>query len=153
MAAKIDTPFATDKELVELVELFESLTLPYERWTHRAHLAVAATYASRYPLTEATDRARTNIRRYNESLGNHTGYHETITVVFMRLVAIKLEEEQPTELAGFVNDLAATHRVGWLLNYYSGSQLWSEQARNEFLAPDLRPLDSTGGLRFGSTTG
>jgi len=29
MAAKIDTPFATETELVDLVELFESLTLPF----------------------------------------------------------------------------------------------------------------------------
>ena len=90
---KIDHPFTSDAEIDEMVRLFESCELPGERWTHRAHLAVAATYLGRYPLSEATDRARDHIRRYNESRGNTTGYHETITVVFMRLVARELRTQ------------------------------------------------------------
>lgn len=142
MTAKIDTPFATDAEIIELVRLFESCTLPYERWSHRAHLAVATLYASRYPLNEAIDRARTNIRGYNESLNNFTGYHETITVVYMRLVKSRIVEGRPRDLAAFVNELAEKHRLDWLLVYYSAERLWSAQARETFVAPDLMPLDS-----------
>jgi hypothetical protein len=139
-AAKIDHPFTCDAEIDEMVRLFESCQLPGERWTHRAHLAVAATYLGRYPLTEATDRARVHIRRYNESRGNTTGYHETITVVFMRLVARELcaNHRGRTEL---VNDLAARCRVEWLLGFYSRERLWSVEARAEFIPPDLRPLE------------
>jgi hypothetical protein len=141
MTAKIDTRFATDAEIIELVRLFESCTLPFERWTHRAHLAVATLYASRYPLNEAIDRARTNIRRYNESLNNFTGYHETITVVYMRLVKSTVAAGKPRELADFVNELAEKHKLDWLLSYYSAERLWSAEAREAFVPPDLRPLD------------
>jgi hypothetical protein len=141
MAAKLDIPFATDPELADLVELFEACALPCERWTHRAHLEVAATYAVRYPLHQATDRIRLNIRRYNESLGNFTGYHETITVAFMRLVAARLREERPAELAGFVNDLAGRFRVNSLLDYYSETRLWSAEARERFVEPDVKGFD------------
>jgi hypothetical protein len=137
---KVDRPFTSDTEIDELVRLFELCELPGERWTHRAHLAVAATYLGRYPLNEATDRARTHIWRYNESRGNLTGYHETITVAFMRLVARELGRTASTR-ADLVNDLAGRCRVDWLLAYYSRERLWSAEARAEFTPPDLCPLD------------
>jgi hypothetical protein len=138
---KPDPPFGSEAEIAELVRLFESCDLPGVRWTHRAHLAVATTYLLCYPLPEATDRARTHIRRYNESRGNHTGYHETITVLFLRLVARELAAAAPVELAGFVNDLAGRFPTDWLLGYYSRDRLWSDAARAGFVDPDVKPLD------------
>ena len=137
---KPDPPFTSDAEIAELVRLFESCELPGVRWTHRAHLAVAASYLRCYPLSEATDRARTHIRRYNESRGNHTGYHETVTVLFMRLVARELRTNPPA-LCEFVNDLAGRFPMDRLLGYYSRERLWSDEARARFVGPDLRPLD------------
>jgi len=137
---KPDPPFTSDAETAELVRLFESCELPGSRWTHRAHLAVAASYLRCYPLSEATDRARIHIRRYNESRGNLTGYHETITVLFLRLVASELRTNPPV-LCEFVNDLAGRFPMDSLLGYYSRERLWSDEARAAFVEPDLRPLD------------
>jgi hypothetical protein len=137
---KPDPPFASDVDIAELVRLFESCELPGERWTHRAHLAVAATYLLRYPLSEASDRARTHIQRYNQSRGNRTGYHETITILFMRLVARELATDPPN-LHSLVNGLAGRFRIDWLLAFYSKDRLWSDEARAVFVGPDLRPLD------------
>jgi hypothetical protein len=138
---KIDIPFASAAEMADLVRLFESCELPYERWTHRAHLAVAASYLGGYALNEALDRARTGIRRYNRTRGDAAGYHETITVVYMRLVARELPAVLPDGVAGLVNDLAERCRVDWLYRYYSPDRLWSAEARAGFVAPDRRPLD------------
>jgi hypothetical protein len=138
--AKPDPPFTSDAEIAELVRLFESCDLPGERRTHRAHLAVAASYLRRYPLSEATDRARTHIRQYNAARGNHAGYHETITSVFMRLVARELQSNPP-ELTGFVNDLAGRFPVSRLLDFFSSDRLWSAEARAGLVGPDVRPLD------------
>lgn len=137
---KPDQPFRSDAEVADLVRLFESCELPGARWTHRAHLAVAASYLRCYPLSEATDRARTHIRRYNESRGNLTGYHETVTVLFLRLVARELESRPPA-LWEFVNDLAGRYPTDWLLGYYTRDRLWSDLTRATFVEPDLRPLD------------
>lgn len=139
-AAKPDPPFTSDAEIAELVRSFESCQLPGERWTHRAHLAVAATYLQRYPLPEATDRARAHICRYNEARGKHTSYHETITVLFMRLVARELTPA-PSVLAEFVNGLAARFPMDRMLDYYTKDRLWSAEARAGFVGPDVRPLD------------
>ncbi len=138
---KIDTPFSTFEELVELVRLFESCELPYERWTHRAHLAVAAIFLGRYPFTEALDRVRAGIRRYNKTRGDPDGYHETITVLYMRRVARKLEGVPPEAVPALVKLLADGCRVNGLLRYYSADRLWSAEARLTFVPPDLVPLD------------
>jgi hypothetical protein len=139
-APKPDPPFESDAEIADLVRLFESCELPGARWTHRAHLAVAASYLRCYPLSEATDRTRTYIRRYNESRGNLAGYHETVTVLFLRLVARELETNPPA-LCDFVNGLAGRFPAAWLLGYYSRDRLWSDAARAAFVEPDRRPLD------------
>ena len=137
----IDTPLACAADLDDLVAGFEACNWPYERWTHRAHLAVATAYLVRYPLDEATDRARAGIQRYNTLRGSGTGYHETITVLFMRLVARELTVARPVDLAAFVNDLADRFRVDALLVYYSRDRLFSPAAVAGFAEPDLRPLD------------
>ncbi len=141
MSTKIDSPLRSDSELHELVAGFDDCSWPFERWTHRAHLAVATAYLGRYPLTEATDRARAGIQLYNRTRGDGVGYHETLTVLFMRLVARELRVAQPTGLAAFVNDLAERFRVEALLGYYSRERLFSAEARAEFIEPDLRPID------------
>ncbi len=138
---KIDIPFATNSEVGELVRLFESCELPYERWTHRAHIAVAAVYLNRFSLDEGTTRARHFINQYNVARGDPSGYHETITVLFMRLVEREMRIAPTADLATFVNDLAGRFPLGWLLRYYSPELLWSAEARADFIPPDLRRLD------------
>src|SRR5262249_28602556 len=85
-AAKRDIPFRSDDEVRELVEQFEQCRWPYERWTHRSHLAVAVAYLRHRPFDVALATVRRHIQAYNLSRGDANGYHETITVFFMRFV-------------------------------------------------------------------
>ncbi len=68
----------------ELLRQFESCTLPFELWTHRAHVRVAYTYLTRYSFDEAMDRIRIAIKRYNAHNnrpdGPLEGYNETTTM-------------------------------------------------------------------------
>lgn len=139
--AKVDTPFTSDADIDHLVELFESCRLPYERWTHRAHLAVAVHYVRRYPFQEALERTRSGIRRYNESRGDFTGYHETITVLFVRLVMHEWNQALLANAAEFVNEISTRRPLNDLLNFYSAELLWSDAARAGWVEPDLRPFD------------
>lgn len=137
--AKIDVPFTSDAEIEQLVELFESCRLPYERWTHRSHLAVAFRNVQRYPFPDALERVRTGIQRYNNTQGDGTGYHETITVFYMQRAARAVQQQHP--LHELVNDAATRWTMATLLEYYSPERLWCEAARTSWLEPDRRPLD------------
>mgnify|MGYP001135770165 CR=1 FL=1 len=44
---------------------FEDCTLPFEQWTHRAHVRVAYLYLSEHPFDEALSRMREGVQHYN----------------------------------------------------------------------------------------
>ncbi len=139
---KIDVPFASDAEVAEMVALFEACEWPYARWTHRAHLGVALVYLRALPFDEALARARRHIPLYNRARGDPNGYHETVTVLFLRRVHRYLRDRPgPLSLAAAVEELAAACDMRWPLRYYSPERLWSAEARAGWLEPDLRPLD------------
>lgn len=141
---KVDRPFRDDDEIASLTEQFEQCRLPYERWSHRAHLAVATTYLRRLGLEAATDLVRQNIQRYNRTCGQPDGYHETITRFYMHVIRRFLAErgagltvaEVVEEL---VRDVAGKESAR---AYYSAELLGSAEARAAWVEPDLRPLDS-----------
>lgn len=141
-AGKLDVPFAEDGEIHAMVEAFEACTWPYARWTHRAHIAVAVSYLDRSPFEQALERMRHHIGLYNRTCGDPAGYHETITVLFLRRIAADLSLRPRGEgIAATVDRLAGCYDMTWPLKYYSRARLWSPQARREWLEPDLQALD------------
>jgi len=82
-----------------LLEQFESCDLPFERWSHRTHLRVAYLYLRRHPFDKALRRMRSGIRAYNRANrvpdGLESGYHETLTVAWLRVVDSHLRETAP----------------------------------------------------------
>src|SRR6185437_10946247 len=75
----------------ELLEQFEQLTLPFEHWTHQAHVRVAFIYLQRFDFEQALDRLRAGIKAFNahnnvpESATS--GYNKTTTHAFANLIA------------------------------------------------------------------
>jgi hypothetical protein len=139
---RIDIPFASDAEVAEMVALFERCEWPYPRWTHRAHLGVALCYLRTHSFEEALARARQYIQLYNHTCGDPNGYHETITVLFLRRVHRYLQE-YPGEvsLAAAVEELAAACDMKWPMEYYTSERLWSADAKSGWVEPDRQPLN------------
>jgi hypothetical protein len=124
---------------------FEECTLPFEEWHHRAHLKVAYLYLRMFPFDEALVRARENIKRYNAATNTpetlERGYHETITVAWMRLVQFTLEEYGPAPSADeFLEAQEQLLNRKALRFFYSRDRIISWKAKAEFVEPDLSPL-------------
>jgi hypothetical protein len=124
---------------------FEDCTLPFAEWHHRAHIKVAYLYLAALPFDAALEKMRANIKRYNaatntpESLDR--GYHETMTVAWMRLVAFTLLEYGASESADeFLEVQEHLLNRKALRFFYSRDQLVSWRAKAEFVEPDLTPL-------------
>jgi hypothetical protein len=131
-----------DRLLLDRIDQFEQCQLPQAQWTHEMHLAVALIYVQRWPESLALETMRDRIQRYNQSCGNPGGYHETITVLFIRRLAVYCRDRISTESPSHqVLELAAQLNLDWLLSYYSKERLWSEIARATFVEPDRRLLD------------
>jgi hypothetical protein len=122
-------------------------TLPRPEWTHEAHLAATTYLLLRRPDIDLDKELPGLIRRYNESVGgvnsDTEGYHETITRVFLHGVRLFLSEADTSKpLHELVNELllSPAGRRDWPLRFYSRERLFSEEARREFVPPDIAVL-------------
>lgn len=129
-----------------LLQCFEDGSLPFEEWTHTAHVRVGFLYASQFPLETAILKMREGLKAYN---ARHNvpdqldrGYHETITVAFMRLIQQRTigrwfeSSDQFCHANGDLMDKRA------LLRFYSRDRIMSAEAKRAFIEPDLAPLVS-----------
>jgi hypothetical protein len=132
----------------ELLRQFESLTLPFDQWTHRMHVRVAFCYLSRHPFEVALQKLRTGIKAYNAANdvpeGPEVGYDETTTVAFARLVHATMcayGEVLPTPDSESFCDTHPQLLSSRLLRlFYSPAQRRHPRAKTTFVEPDLAML-------------
>lgn len=127
----------------EFLAAFEACTLREAEWTHRAHIRMAWLYLRRGSFAEMLPAVRDGIRRYNASLQKHLAYHETITQAYLRLVDHRLRSvgaSAPFEQFCEVNPDLLERGFGALLKHYRRETLLSDQARADFVQPDLQPF-------------
>jgi len=149
------------RSLDDLAAAFRTCTLPKAEWTHVAHLRVGAWHVHHFGAERALEMLRPGIRRLNEQHGTANtptgGYHETITTAYVRLIAdflatfeanVEIEQRAAMLIDGPLGERSA------LLAFWSKDRLMSEQARAEWVPPDLAPLvvpaAAVSGLRPGT---
>ncbi|HEX8501190.1 MAG TPA: hypothetical protein VF659_11430 [Pyrinomonadaceae bacterium] len=138
--------FRTNEEIFSLLRRFDDCTLPRAEWTHAAHLVVALWHLLEFDWPEATARVRRGIRRYNAAHGIPTtptgGYHETLTLFWLRVVRSFLEAErnEARALVSLANELAAAADSRLPLRHYTRERLFSPEARASWVEPDLEPV-------------
>ena len=137
----------TEHEIDEFIVAFEQGTLPKERWTHGAHLLTGACYVHGLGESAAIDKMRLCVRRYNEAVGGKntdtSGYHETITIAWIKVLAGLRRESETMDRASFaalaVERFAADRNV--LRNYYDFDLVGSVEARKSWVPPTLASFD------------
>jgi hypothetical protein len=140
--------YQTNENVVTLVQQFEACTLSQADWDHAAHLTIAIWYLSQYSESEATVRIRTGIQRYNHcnsiAATKNSGYHETLTLFWVFIARRFLAAANPNDsVSALVNDFILTYgeRKSLFREYYSDGLLMSWEARQTWVAPDLKSLD------------
>jgi hypothetical protein len=124
---------------------FETGTWPLENMHHREHVKLAYLYLCRYPLEAATAKICASIKAFNAAHkvpdALDRGYHETMTLAWMRLIHCTLEEFGPAENAdAFVDKHTQLLAKRALLFFYSRDHIMSAGAKQKFVEPDLSPL-------------
>ena len=138
---------STEVEIDEFLTAFEAGTLPKERWTHGAHLLGGACYVYRLGQAGAIHHMRTCVRRYNEAVGGKntatSGYHETITVFWIKVLDTLLRDAQPISRAEFA-ELAVERFASQrdlFRRFYDFDVIASTEARAEWIAPTLGEIE------------
>jgi outer membrane protein assembly factor BamD (BamD/ComL family) len=132
----------------EFLTAFEDLTLPFEQWTHRAHVKVGYCYLKRYSFEEALNRMRTGIKAYNASHNvpesATRGYNETTTHALLHLIAATMQAYGSTHETADADSFCDTHpqlmTKHVLRLFYSPQRRMHRLAKTEFIEPDLAPL-------------
>lgn len=125
-----------------LIAAFEACTIPKTEWTHEAHVRTAWIYLTTRSYDDALAALRSGIPKYNRSLGNTTGYHDTITVAFARIIAARIDKFPASGFDEFrrLNDDLFCKSPSPLARYYSKDRLSSAEAIESFIEPDLVTL-------------
>lgn len=137
----------TEPEIDSFLAAFESCLLPKTQWTHAAHLLTGACYVHMFGQEAAIERMRQNVRKYNESVGGKntetSGYHETITVAWIKLLEGYLRPFQPIGRAEFAA-IAVEHfepEREIFRRHYDFDLVNSSEARMHWVEPNLGPLE------------
>jgi len=138
--------FPTTQAIKAFIDEFEACSLPKSRWTHHAHLVVGLWYLSRHTRDDALTIVRSRIRAYNEAVGtantDTSGYHETVTRAYVRLLSAFLRTHDGLGVADCVQGLLVSPLAekAALLRYYTKETLTSVSARKAWVEPDVEPL-------------
>jgi len=110
------------------LKALEEGTFPRDAMDHRAHLRLVLLHR------DDPQRARDLLLAYITRIGGLVRYNETLTQVWLRLVAAHGEETVDALMRTPLADSNLPFR------HYSPERLWSDEARTKFLEPDLQPL-------------
>ena len=141
----------TDEQFARAFERGEITPAAFD---HRAHVRVAWVYVREGPTFEAaTTRMREAIRRFAAAANAAQKYHETITVLWMRLLADAAAHVPPCELADLLQQRPELADKDLPLKYYSRERLFSDAARAGWVEPDQLPVLGVGSCDVGSYRG
>lgn len=137
----------SDNDINKLVEMFRTQTLPSDMWTHQAHVITAVWYYVKFGDKVALSTLREDIQKYNStidlSLLRSKGYHETLTRFWLIVVkrfmqALDLNTLQVGVQKILNSDVA---KKEFPLNFYTREKLFSNEARLQWVEPDLNSLE------------
>lgn len=126
----------------EFLNQFEALTLDPKYFSHNGHLRLAWLYLNSSDLNEAIDKVTTGISNYANSLGATDKFQHTLTEAIVRIMAMRIEKHPTNSFASFLqaNPDLVKDIWGVVGTYYSSETLNSEQAKKQFVEPDLKPF-------------
>jgi hypothetical protein len=119
-----DTADIADIETTDraFIEAFEGGRIAPADFHHADHVRLALAYLrNSASVAEATDRMADALRAFAGAAGHADKYHHTMTVAWVRLVARLLDKEL-------------------LRTYYTRDRLFSRDARDRWIEPDIQPL-------------
>jgi len=129
----------------QLMERLAACTLSRDEWSHVLHVRTAYLFLRRDPFPEALEALRSAIQRLNRSNAvpeaRDSGYHETVTVAWLRLVRSRMnaspEVPDSEAFCAASPELLDKHL---LRAHYSPARIGSWDAKQRFIEPDLAPL-------------
>lgn len=122
----------------ELIDRFESGTVPESAFHHADHVRLAFAYLRKYPALPALEKFAEALKQFASSHGKSQLYNETITHAYFFLIRERMARCGPVEWEKFAmqNPDLLVWKNGILNQYYREETLKSDLARQVFVFPD-----------------
>jgi hypothetical protein len=136
--------YKSEAEIEKVVSDFETCRTGKDDFHHTQHLIVATTYLQRYSADAAILRMKEALLRFlNHHAVDPKKYNETLTVFWIEMVARVLQElpEGKSLVEKCNRTVEKLSNPKLALEFYSEELLWSQQARESFVEPDLKHWD------------
>ncbi len=129
----------------EFWRAFSARAIPVAEFGHAAHLRAGYLCLLKFGPGGALDAVRDGLREMLAAAVAHgydppVGYHETITVFWLRMIASRLLPDEPRDSAAFFSDHPELLDKHLIAKHYSKQHLMSDDARTHFVEPDRAPL-------------
>ncbi|MBX3064893.1 MAG: hypothetical protein KF726_18060 [Anaerolineae bacterium] len=126
----------------EFVHAFEQDKLGAFR--HRDHIRLAWCYLKDHGWEQGLLRIRQGIQHFALAHGAATKYHETMTVFWAQVVQMHMAMDENGDFESLVARYPELLDKTLVEKHYSRDRLFSEQARQVWIEPDLVPLPVVG---------
>ena len=124
----------------DFVEAMEEGSLREEGFHHADHIRLAWILLRREGAPLATARMGRALRTFLAGLGKNDRYHETMTLLWMRLVAHHVNLTPATDFADFAAANPGLFDKTLPFRFFSKERLYGAEARAGWLEPDLAAL-------------
>lgn len=120
----------------------ESCELAPSEFDHRAHIRLAYVYLAEHDTQHAYELMRETLHRFLDHHGvERSKYHDTLTRAWIMAVRHFMEKTPRADSADAFIDANPTmldSRI--MMTHYSADLLFSDEARDRFVEPDLEPI-------------
>lgn len=138
--------FKTTEADIEFKNHMESCTYPALDFSHRAHLRLAYIYLSENDADKSSELMRVTLNRFLIHNGvDPAKFHETLTRAWILAVHHFMNRTRDSKSADeFISMNPEMLDTKIMMTHYSAEVLFSDEARTEFVQPDLDPIPRHG---------
>jgi hypothetical protein len=123
-----------------LREQFETRTLHNDAFRHREHVRLTWIYLTLEHADRVEARLCQSLLELATSHGVAQRFHHTLTVVWVRIIESERCLHPDSPFDALVADCPRLLDKDAPLAYYSRERLYSDEARQRWIEPDLKPL-------------
>lgn len=122
---------------------FADTTLPPKLFSHEAHLRLAWIHVQKYGKQQAIRNVCDQIKLFDQTHGDGTMFHRTVTVVAVEAVAHFIGKTKATDFPTFIAQASrlSTNLKDLIAQHYSWNIFTDAEAKQTYLEPDLLPFE------------
>jgi hypothetical protein len=129
----------TETDLL-LLRQFEARALPNHAFRHREHVRLTWIYLTVEPAEHVAARLCRSLLDLATGHGVAGRFHHTLTVAWVRIIESERRSHPDSAFDALVTASPILLSKDAPLSYYSRERLYSEEARQRWVEPDLTPL-------------